>query len=289
VKSLPESPPGAQKRDSDSDPARSAVPLRVLVLGGGDVGSAVAHDLFQLSHWVVIAEKPGSCHARRGMAFIDAIFDGIARLDGIAAQLEPDLAGVRRCWRGGEVIPIVVFSEQALLDALHFDVLVDATMRRTDLATDLRGLARLTIGIGPGYTPGRNCHVAIETQWGPAMGQVLHDVPAALRSGGPPPLGGVSRERFSIAPDSGLWSTQCAVGQRVLAGDVVGYVAGLPVHAQVDGVLRGIAHDGAQVGAGQRVVEVDPRDATTVHGRGERPLAVAAGVTSAVERFGRPR
>lgn len=256
---------------------------RVLVLGGGDVGSAVAHLLFRRGVAVVIAERPRSPHARRGMAFTDALFDGRAMLDGVEACCLPDAESVVGCWLQGHALPMVTLPEGDLLAALRFDVLIDATMRRNHEPADLRLLAPLSIGIGPGYEPGRNCHVAIETQWGAMLGRVLRDAPAAPRSGGPRALDGVTRERFAIAPAAGTWKTCAVLEQQVRAGEVLGELAGHNVCAPIDGTLRGLARDGVQVMAGQRLVEVDPRREPQVRGLGERPLAIAQGVIAVLE------
>jgi xanthine dehydrogenase accessory factor len=272
-----------QKHAHDSNPQHAMTSPRVLVMGGGDVGSAVAHLLFRRGLAVLIAERPRSPHARRGMAFTDALFDGCAVLEGVEARCLPDAESVVACWSQGGALPVVTLPEDQLLAALHFDVLIDATMRRNHEPADLRALAPLAIGIGPGYEPGRNCHVAIETQWGAAMGQVLRDVPAAPRSGGPRALDGVTRGRFAISPCAGVWRTRAILGQAVRAREVIGELAGHNVCAPIDGTLRGLARDGVQVMAGQRLVEVDPRAEPQVRGLGERPLAIARGVVAVLE------
>ena len=105
------------------------------------------------------------------------------------------------------------------------------------------------------------------------MGTVLRDRPAAERAGGPRALAGVGRERFVRAPVAGQWYTTAAIGQAVRANEVVGRVGGLLLLAPIDGHLRGIAHDGVEVVAGQWIVEVDPRDQPDIFGLGERPHA----------------
>lgn len=260
---------------------------RVLVLGGGDVGSAVTHRLHAVGHRVVIADLPRSTHARRGMAFTDALFDGAAVLEGIEARWLPDVAGVQSCWLQQRVVPVVTLPERHLLDELRIDVLIDATMRRQRELQDLREWARLAIGVGPGHVPGVNCHLAIETQWGDQMGRVLHDRPPADRSGGPRALDGVTRERFIAAAQSGRWQSRAALGQAVRRGEVVGHLAGTDVHAPIDGTLRGLARDGVDVRAGQRVIEVDPRAQPEIRGLGERPRAIAAGVLRALRHWAR--
>lgn len=253
---------------------------RILVLGGGDVGSAVAHQLFREHFGVLISERPVSTHLRRGMAYTDALFEGRALLEGVEARLQPDVDAVCSCWATEQAIPVVTMPESELLSSLRFDVLVDATMRREPLRADLRGLAPLAIGLGPGFTPGCNCHVAIETQWGESMGQVLRDVPAAPRAGGPRALDGVSRERFVLAPSTGQWHTRTQLGQHVARGDVIGELDGLEIHTPLDGALRGLARNGVAVRMGGHLAEIDPRSVPEVRGLGERPLAIARGVLS---------
>jgi xanthine dehydrogenase accessory factor len=256
----------------------SAGARRALVLGCGDVGSAVAHQLFLAGVQVVLCDLPRSAHARRGMAFTDALFDGEATLDGVTARRVADCAGVSECWRAGGAIALVTIPEAEVLAALSFDLLVDATMRRKRPPGDIRQHAPLTIGVGPGFAPGSNCHVAIESQWGAQLGTVLDDRQTAPLAGGPKPLDGVGRERFVPAPVDGVWRARAELGSRVAAGEVVGMLEELAIRAPLGGTLRGVTRDGVRVRAGQRIVEVDPRDPPQVFGLGERPLAVATGV-----------
>lgn len=255
---------------------------RVLVLGGGDIGSAIAHRLFGLGVRVLVSDRAQSPHARRGMAFTDALYDGESMLAGVRARHVPDMTGVESCWRAADAVPVVTLPEPQILASMSFDVLVEATMRRYKMPPDARLLAPLVIGLGPGYVPGENCHVAIETQWGERMGAVLRDRPAAERGGGPRPLDGIARERFAIAPCSGIWRTQAVLGQRVTAGDLLGHLETEAIRAPVSGHVRGLTRDGIAVTAGQRLLEVDPRATPQIFGLGERPEAIAAGVAEAL-------
>lgn len=267
---------------SNAYPAGSRAAPRILVAGGGDVGSAVAHGLFRRGAQVVIAERTRSPHARRGMAYTDALFDGTARLEGIDAHRVPDTAAVDACWRAGQGIPVVTLPEKLLTAEIAFDVFIDATMRREAVRTDLRDMAPCVIGLGPGYVPGVNCHIAIETQWGATMGEVLHDRPTAARTGGPKDLDGVTRERFLVAPTAGSWRSGARIGDPVRAGDVLGLLGGTPMHAPISGWLRGLTRDGVEVTAHQRLAEVDPRETPEFEGLGERPRAIARGVIRAL-------
>jgi xanthine dehydrogenase accessory factor len=275
-------PLSTENHDHVSDPRARPTDRRVLIIGGGDIGSAVAHILFDCGLKVVICERQRSSHARRGMAFTDSLFDGRSTLAGVDARLEADLPGILARWEAGDAIPITTTPEALLAAAMRFDVVVDATMRRDHEPPDQRALTDLFIGLGPGYEPGRNCHVAIETQWGLSMGSVLRDRSAAVRSGGPRALAGVTRERFAVAPCSGKWHTTAALGQALRAGDPVGQLGGHLILAPISGHLRGLSRDGVEVMAGQRLLEVDPRPMPEINGLGERPLAIAAGVAEAL-------
>jgi xanthine dehydrogenase accessory factor len=273
----------ARKHDGDSNFSQRLQHCRALILGGGDVGSAIAHLLFRQHCHVLICERPRSTHMRRGMAFVDALFAGEAVLDGIEAQLQRTVGGIETCWAEARAIPIVTLPEDEVLAALRFDVAVDAVLHRDGITRDLRPMAGLTVGLGPGYTPGLNCHVAVETQWGESMGRVLRDRSAAERSGGPRPLNGITRGRFAIAPAAGVWHTQAELGHAVNAGDVLGKLDDVEICAPISGCLRGVSRDGVEVVEGQRLLEVDPRVIPEVFGLGERPIAIASGVLSALQ------
>lgn len=260
---------------------RSSAALRVLVLGAGDVGSAVAHRLFTDGHDVLLSDLPRPTHARRGMAFTDAFFDGESTLDGVLGRYLPRVSAAAAAWVARDALPIVSAPDAVLFHAWAFDAIVEATMRRRE-PPDLRDAAPLTVGLGPGHVPGVNCHVAVETRWGDDMGHVARDHAPAARSGGPAALAGVTRARFVEAPRSGRWTTGSRLGEAVRAGDIVGHVEDAAVRAPLDGWLRGLAHDAVEVRGGQKVLEVDPRDPPQVFGVGERPRAIAAGVVEAL-------
>jgi xanthine dehydrogenase accessory factor len=255
---------------------------KALVLGCGDVGSAVAHRLRGAAACVVLCDLARPAHARRGMAYTNALFEGTAQLEGVTGRLVPDVAAIRSCWEGGQDIPIVTIPEEELLREIRFDVAVEATMRRHRTPPDIRGFATTTVGLGPGFMPGVNCHVAVETQWGSSMGAVVRDHATATLAGGPNLLEGVGRERFVAAPVSGRWRSQAVIGQPVQAGDVMGHIGDCVVRAPIDGSLRGVSHDDVDVREGQKLLEVDPRSTPQIQGLGERPLAIARGVLLAL-------
>ena len=257
---------------------------RVLIRGCGDVGSAVAHLLLRGGHEVVIHDVALPAAPRRGMAFADAIFDGACELDGVRARR----AELARAGRGGaraEVLVSVAPELGDVLAALLPDVLVDARMRKRAQPEPQRGLAPLTIGLGPNFVAGETVDVAIETQWGDELGAVVHAGRRRSRSAASRAPSRATPATASSTPRSAAsCAREAAIAQRVAAGETVATIGDEALRAPLDGILRGLVHDGVPVAAGAKVLEVDPRgDLTKVFGIGPRPRRIAEGVLEAMQ------
>jgi xanthine dehydrogenase accessory factor len=256
---------------------------RILVRSASDVGSAVALRLRQAGHAVALHDDPRPPHPRRGMAFTDAWFEGACRLDGVQARLAPSSADLAALLEGGEALPATDAPFAEVLAALAPEVVVDARIHKHAASSPLRGLARVTVALGPGFVAGRDADLVVETAWGEDLGRVMREGAARAYAGEPRPLDGHGRDRYVYAGAAGLFRTRLAIGDAVRAGDLVASIGGTRLPAPLDGILRGLTHDGAEVRAGAKVVEVDPRgDPAAAFGVGERPGRIAAGVVAAV-------
>jgi xanthine dehydrogenase accessory factor len=258
--------------------------IPVLVRGVGDVGSAVAHRLSSDGYAVVIHDSPQPTATRRGMAFADAVFDGVARLDGVEARRAADVDMVK-VLMARKTVAVFVGPFPDLLEAIKPEILIDARMRKRIVPEIQRGSASFTIGLGPNFEAGVTCDVAIETSWD-ALGAVIRAGAPLPLAGEPRALGGRARDRYVYAPCSGVFRTRAEIGDRVDQGQPIAAIGETVLAAPVAGVLRGLTHDGVPVGALTKVIEVDPRGrAAEVAGISERPRRIAAGVADAVERF----
>ncbi len=263
--------------------ADAQVPV-VLVRGSGDIGSAVAHALLLAGYGVVLHDVDRPTAPRRGMAFADAIFDGACELDGVRARRIDDLVALAEACAPRDVVCVTSAGLGFLLAALQPAVLVDARMRKRDAPESQIDLAPLTIGLGPGFVAGETTHLAIETQWGDALGALVTAGATRALGGEPRSLDGHARDRFVYAPVAGVLRTQAAIGDRVHAGERVATIDGAALTAPLDGILRGLTHDDVPVTRGLKVVEVDPRgDLSKVIGIGPRPRRIAEGVLQALE------
>jgi len=269
-------------RDTPGEVAMTRIP--VLVRGVGDVGSAVAHRLFSDGYAVVIHDSPEPVATRRKMAFAEAVFDGVARLDGVEARRAMDVDMVKALM-AGNTVAVFVGPFPDLLEAIKPDVLIDARMRKRAVPEIQRGSAPLTIGLGPNFEAGVTCDVAIETSWD-ALGTVIRAGTPLPLAGEPRALGGHARDRYVYAPCEGVFRTRAEIGDRVDQGQPIATIGETVLVAPVAGVLRGLTHDGVPVIARAKVIEVDPRARTAeVAGISERPRRIAAGVADAVRQF----
>jgi xanthine dehydrogenase accessory factor len=240
-----------------------------IVLGAGDIGSAIAHALHRAGHAVVIADDADPAAPRRGMAFANAWYIGTAELDGETACFCASARSVPSVLRRG-LIAATTWSWPALAEALRPAVIVDARQRLEAARRPLLDHAPLTVGIGDGFVAGRDVHFALDPATDPAAVPGHHGDPAW-------------QGHWARAWHGGRLMTTLRIGQRVRAGDVVAHIDLEPVLAPASGALRGLTARGARVRAGDPVVEVDPRgDPALCFGLGEHGRALARAVLEAV-------
>jgi xanthine dehydrogenase accessory factor len=255
----------------------------ILVRGSGDVGSAVAHCLFQAGYGVVIHESTQPTTTRRKMAFADAVFDSSAILDGIEAKKVERLSILRDLLGGHEIIPLVTEDLSRALEAFRPQVLVDARMRKHSQPETQIHLAALTIGLGPNFIAGETTHLVIETARGDSLGRVIEHGSASPLQGEPNEIEGHARDRYVYAPVAGKFYTSHQIGDKVQAGQEVARIDSTPLFAPINGTLRGLTHAEVPVLLRAKVIEIDPRiENAQVSGIAERPARIAKGVLEVV-------
>jgi hypothetical protein len=258
-------------------------PPFAVVLGTNEIASAIGVFLLRQRHVVVLSNDPATPVLRRKMAFHDALFDDAVAIGDITGRRADN--GLQVLMAFGEHKTVLV-TEMGLLDLIilrNIDVLVDARMQKYQVTPDLRGMAGLTIGVGPGFRAGTTCDVAIETLPERA-GQIIENGATAPPDGIPRPLGERGAERFVLAPVAGRWRTAIEIGTRVYKDLALGMVDDAILLAPFDGVLRGAVRDGTEVQAGVKLIEMDPRGRRAVWtGIDNRARTIAEGVVAAVQ------
>lgn len=254
----------------------------VLIRGTGDVASAVAVVLAWNGYRVVLHDELGPTTTRRGMAFVDAVFEGSAILESLCARRIRSAAELEAVLAVGE-IPVGICPFDELLQATKWDVVIDARMRKRAVPESQRGIAPLTIGLGPNFIAGETVDLAIETSWGDRLGAVIDSGPTLPLQGEPQPIGGVGRARFIYAPVAGRFDSAMQIGDHVEQGAIVATIAGTVLCAPLTGVIRGLTYTSIDVAERTKVIEVDPRDdPAAAFGLGVRPKRIAEGVLSAL-------
>jgi xanthine dehydrogenase accessory factor len=260
---------------------KRGLPPSVAVKGGGDLGTGVAWRLHRCGFRVMVIEIPRPTVIRRAVAFASAVFEGLITVEDVLARLVQDDAGVRACWSAGEV-PVFVEPDETALQRLSFDIEVDAVMAKKNTGTCL-GDAPMVVALGPGFTAGLDCHAVVETNRGHNLGRVLLAGIAEADTGVPGTVGQESRRRVLRAPAQGIFRATATIGDRVQVGDTVALVEGEPVRSHLDGVVRGLLHDGLFVPVGMKVGDVDPRGVVShCFTISDKALAVGGGVLEAI-------
>ncbi len=255
----------------------------VLVRGVGDVGSAVAHALFMHGFPVLIHDVPAPLTTRRGMAFADAMFDGHATLADVRAERCDSLDAIDALLAAQRAVPVTSLPFEQVVAHTRPRVLVDARMRKRVVPEPQRGMAPLTIGLGPSFVAGGNVDLAVETEWGERLGAVIESGATAPLRGDPRPIAGHVRDRFVYAWRSGRFVPLARIGDRVDAGATLARLGDEAVRAPLAGYVRGLVGPGVKVSAGTRIAEIDPRlEAPQVTGIAGRPRRIAESVVAAI-------
>ena len=236
--------------------------MLALIRGAGDIASAIALRLRRCGISVVMTEVAHPLTVRRTVAFSEAIRTEKYQVEGMTAVLARDGSHALELLSGSDVIPVLIDPACMCLETIQPDIVV---------------------GVGPGFTAGKDCHAVVETMRGHTLGRAYYTGSALPNTAIPGLVGGYAGERVLRAPCEGVFRGVSMIGDHVEEGQVVAYVDETPVVATLTGVLRGLLADGVQARAGLKCGDVDPRDddgyCQLVSDKG---LSVAGGVVEAI-------
>ncbi|MBC8429698.1 MAG: EF2563 family selenium-dependent molybdenum hydroxylase system protein [Dehalococcoidia bacterium] len=230
--------------------------LVVLIRGGGEVASGVAHRLARAHFRVCMTETSRPLAVSRGVAFCEAIYEGEKEVEGVIARHVKSATEIREIWRENK-LPIIIDPEASIRDALNPHVLVDAIMAKRNLGTKITD-APLVIGLGPGFQVGKDVHMVVETNNSERLGKVILQGEAEKDTGIPIAIGDLTFERVLHSPGDGLFLANKRIGDFVSAGEIVASVAEHPVKTEIGGVVRALLRNGIVVRKGTKLGEIDP-------------------------------
>lgn len=256
----------------------------VIVRGAGDLASATIIRLTRAGYHVLALETARPTQVRRNVSFAEAVYDGSCVVDGMKAVL---IDSPQECFHAFDrhEVPVLVDEEASSIGILSPTVVVDAVMAKKNLGTR-RDMAPLVVALGPGFTAGDDADVVIETKRGHDLGRIITAGSAAANTGVPGVIGGYGRERVVHSSASGVFRGVKTFGDIVKAGDVIAYVGDVPQTTMIDGMVRGMLHDGLQVCDGFKIADIDPRgEGIDYTSPSDKARAIAGGVLEAVDSF----
>ena len=143
--------------------------------------------------------------------------------------------------------------------------------------------AEFVIGVGPGFTAGKDCHVVVETMRGHNLGKVIHEGCAIPNTGIPAEIGGYSIERIIRASADGLYEPVVKIGDHVEKDQIVAYSGGKSVRALMSGIVRGMLQPGVNVTIGMKCGDIDARcEEEYCYTISDKARAIGGGVLEAI-------
>ena len=260
--------------------------MLVLIKGAGDLATGTAVRLHRAGFSVVMTDIAQPTAVRRTVAFSQCIYDGVAEVEGITARRAANGEEASAMLAAGE-IPVLVDPEARILNELPFGAVVDAILAKRNLGTSLTD-APIVLALGPGFTAGVDCHGVVETMRGHDLGRLILEGSAIPNTGVPGDVGGYTKERIIRAPADGPFEPVARIGQKVELGDVVAKVNGVPVAAQLTGIVRGMLPAGIPVTKGMKSGDIDPRcEVRHCFTVSDKARAIGGGVLEGLLYFGR--
>lgn len=253
----------------------------VLIRGAGDLASGIALRLFRSGMKVVMTDLEKPTSIRRTVCFSEALKYGSASVEDVKAVRASSPEEAREIAEGG-CIAVMADPEGKMIEALRPDALVDAILAKVNLGTRI-DMAPVVIGVGPGFTAGKDCHAVVETMRGHTLGRVIREGSALPNTGVPGNIGGFTSERVLRAPADGVFGPLHRIGDYVTAGEPVGRVGDVYMNATIDGILRGILEEGTVVPKGMKAGDIDPRCRVEhCFTASDKAIAIGGGVLEAI-------
>ena len=259
--------------------------MAIIIRGAGDLATGIALRLHRAGYQIIMTDLPEPTSIRRTVCFSEALRLGAATVEDVTARQAKDPEQAEKIARQGEVA-VLADPEGACIRQLAPDAVVDAILAKRNLGTAITD-APVVIGVGPGFTAGEDCHVAVETVRGHTLGRVLYEGSPLPNTGVPGIIGGYGLERVLRAPAAGVFEPKMEIGQMVKAGEVAAVVDGVPMLCTIDGCLRGLLQGGLTVPKGMKCGDIDPRcKQEHCYQASDKALSIGGGVLEALLHFG---
>ena len=230
----------------------------VIVRGGGDLASGTINRLHNMGFKVLVLEIEKPNFIRRKVCYGQAVYEKEFLLEGIVSERADNLDEIKNIWADGR-IPVYIDSQMEIVSKIKPIAVIDAIIAKKNLGMR-KGIAPITIALGPGFEAGKNVDVVIETQRAHNLGRIIFEGFAAENTGVPGIIKGYGKERVIHAPASGKLKIVHDIGSIVQKDEIIAYIDSVPVYASLTGLIRGMIREGSIVEKGLKISDIDPRE-----------------------------
>lgn len=253
----------------------------IVVRGGGDIATGIAHRLYRVGFHIVILEVEKPLSIRRKVSFSEAIYEGEALVEGVKAVHVKDIGAVEAEIKQGN-IPVLIDELGHSIKELKPMAVVDAILAKKNLGTTKK-LAPITIGVGPEFEAGVDVDLVVESMRGHYLGSIIEKGQPQPNTGIPGSIMGYAEDRVIRATNKGIVSNLVEIGDYVEKGTKVCKIEDEYVYARIPGIVRGLIRDGLYVDKGLKIGDIDPRGikeyAFTIS---DKARAIAGGVLEGI-------
>jgi len=229
----------------------------IIVRGGGDLASGVIQKFHRSGFKVLVLETEKPSFIRRSVCYGEAIYEKEVILEGSKAILAHNINEINKILDIGN-IAVIADPHGYTIKKLKPIAVVDAILAKKNLGTNIN-MAPITIGIGPGFSAGRDVSVVVETMRGHDLGRLIFSGEAKKNTGIPGVIKGYGRERVIYSEVDGIIKNIKDIGDLVEKGEIIALIGDTKVMSPLTGVLRGLLRNGYQVSKGFKIGDVDPR------------------------------
>lgn len=258
--------------------------MKILIRGAGDLATGIASRLYGAGHKLLMTEIEVPLTVRRTVALSRAVYEGRAQVEEMLGILAAGRTEAEEIMAQGD-IAVMVDEEAACREWFQPDVIVDAILAKKNLGTRITD-APFVIAAGPGFTAGKDCNCVVETKRGHTLGNVIWKGSAIPNTGVPGNVAGYTIERLIRAAADGSLEPRVQIGDHVETGDIVALTGGVPVYAQMTGIVRGMLQAGVQVKKDLKIGDIDARaELSHCYTISDKARAIGGGVLEAVSGF----
>lgn len=253
----------------------------VIIRGGGDIATGIAHRLFKAGFKVLVLDIEKPLAIRRKVSFCQAMYSGEIIIEGVKGVLSKNIGEVYENLEKGYV-PVYIDEKAETIKEIKPLVVVDSILAKRNLGTN-RDMAPITIGVGPGFEAGKDVDLVVETSRGHFLGRVINEGTAIENTGIPGSIMGFTEERVIRAKGNGIIENYFKIGDLIEKGENVCKTGEVQVEAKISGVIRGLLKDGLSVKEGLKIGDIDPRGIVEYSSTiSEKARAVGGGVLEGI-------